>query len=793
MASASTEYISASTNRFNHAAAIGPASSLIAFGSHNFVALWDASDAVNKGIYATLPGHEAQVTVVHFLNERLLASADENGVVLLRRKTQDGKWKISSKTQAHTKSISALTSSGDLLVTGASDSLVKVWSIAEHNDSLVEVQSIDLKGRYALDIKVTNLPNTSSLIMAIGSTERNIQLWVRGEDQFQKVASLFGHEDWIRTLAFSPSGPQANPSLTLASGSQDGNIRLWLIEEIQNAPPVKAGELTDDVLDAFEASLGDVGDADEGGRQLSLKRYVVGVKTATEGQRRYSVTLDALLVGHEAGVTSLEWRPAQTGSSLPSILSTSTDSSLIIWSPVSRTTGASSADSDSLWIVRQRFGDVGGQRLGGFVGGLWARKGAEALAWGWNGCWRRWRYQEANDRWAEATAIGGHQGPVRGASWSPGGEYLISTGLDQTTRAHGKLVSGERANTWAEIARPQIHGYDVIDVAHLDSLKFVSVSDEKVARVFEAPKGFASLVKAHGILSDIEENTRPLAASLPPLGLSNKAVTGADADPKPLESDHSSASLPLEGELQATTLWPETEKVFGHGYELIALATSHSGTLLATACKSTSPEHAVIRVHETKTWQLFGTPLAGHALTVTRIAFSPDDRYILTVSRDRTWRVFALEPDAGYRPVSFDKSHARIIWDCAWSPTGSFFATAARDKTVRVWKAESWKNLAVLKLDEAATAVDVAVFPDSRNAMAIGLENGVVLIYSCREDTLAKWTLELTLDSTLACNSHIFRVLWRPTIDATNPHNRILAICSEDRTLRVVNINLAVG
>ena len=40
--SASTEYISASVNRYNHAAACN-SSSLIAFGSGNFVALWNAA------------------------------------------------------------------------------------------------------------------------------------------------------------------------------------------------------------------------------------------------------------------------------------------------------------------------------------------------------------------------------------------------------------------------------------------------------------------------------------------------------------------------------------------------------------------------------------------------------------------------------------------------------------------------------------------------------------------------------------------------------------------------------
>lgn len=71
---------------------------------------------------------------------------------------------------------------------------------------------------------------------------------------------------------------------------------------------------------------------------------------------------------------------------------------------------------------------------------------------------------------------------------------------------------------------------------------------------------------------------------MPPLGLSNKAVT----DRKSLCSisdvallfttglANSAASFqlghskrrPFEGELAAFTLWPEIEKVFGHGYEV---------------------------------------------------------------------------------------------------------------------------------------------------------------------------------------------------------------------------------
>lgn len=101
------------------------------------------------------------------------------------------------------------------------------------------------------------------------------------------------------------------------------------------------------------------------------------------------------------------------------LLSTSTDSSVILWTNDS---------ASGLWINAQRFGDIGGQKLGGFVGGLWAAGGDEALAWGWTGGWRRWREsKDSKTRWEELQAITGHQGTVRGLNWSPDGAYVIST------------------------------------------------------------------------------------------------------------------------------------------------------------------------------------------------------------------------------------------------------------------------------------------------------------------------------------------------------------------------------
>ena len=98
-------------------------------------------------------------------------------------------------------------------------------------------------------------------------------------------ATLSGHEDWIRSLAFTESLEEGRP-LVLASGSQDATIRLWNIEPWQKVlAPIKSTtseNLNDDLLESFEASLGDIGENEEGGRQISLKRHVLTVKTSDE-------------------------------------------------------------------------------------------------------------------------------------------------------------------------------------------------------------------------------------------------------------------------------------------------------------------------------------------------------------------------------------------------------------------------------------------------------------------------------------------------------------------------------
>jgi WD40 repeat protein len=123
--------------------------------------------------------------------------------------------------------------------------------------------------------------------------------------------------------------------------------------------------------------------------------------------------------------------------------------------------------------------------------------------------------------------------------------------------------------------------------------------------------------------------------------------------------------------------------------QLIAIAASHDGSMVASTCRASNAEHAVVRVHSTATWDPIGLPLSGHTLTITRVAFSSDDQRILSVSRDRGWRVFKRDPEGeGFALEAEDqRAHSRMILDAAWGD--GMFTTASRDKTVRLLRSVS--------------------------------------------------------------------------------------------------------
>ncbi len=84
-----------------------------------------------------------------------------------------------------------------------------------------------------------------------------------------------------------------------------------------------------------------------------------------------------------------------------------------------------------------------------------------------------------------------------------------------------------------------------------------------------------------------------------------------------------------------------------------------------------------------------------HVPSVFTVAYSPDERYLLSGGRDAMLRTWDLSTDPPAL-VSEQPAHWFTINHIAWSPDGRLFATASRDKTVKIWEGATFQLLRVL-------------------------------------------------------------------------------------------------
>lgn len=556
-----------------------------------------------------------------------------------------------------------------------------------------------------------------------------------------------------------------------------------------------------------------------------------------------AVTLETVLAGHENWVNAVHWQPSFYKDGVLQqpvrLLSASMDKTMILWAP---------DEESGVWLEQVRVGEVGGNTLG-FYDCQFGENGTMIIAHAFHGAMHLWKQSTVNPRqWAPEIVISGHFDGVQDLMWDPEGEFIITTSTDQTTRLFAPWKKKDQKDrsqvTWHEIARPQIHGYNIKCLAMIDRFQFVSGADEKVLRVFSAPRNFVenfSVISRQSLSHMLSDDyDLPEGATVPALGLSNKALFQGDIASQPFEEDEligpafgspqvtfQPAVLnepPTEDHLLQNTLWPEIQKLYGHGYEIVCVACNNSKTLLASACKASQKEHAAIILWSTASWKQVQS-LAFHTLTVTQMTFSPDDKFLLAVSRDRTWSLWKRQDatSAEFDPIfslfaftnKITSVHSRIIWSCDWSPDSKYFFTGSRDKKVVVWgECNSSHNpmehpirpcSSILDVGSSVTAVSVCpvLNPAQRYIVAIGLESGKICIYSWNKTNqeINDWTSCVETNPSQSHSLGIRRLCWKSCSDDDDgddddteqseegPEWLHFASCGEDHTVKIYRVN----
>lgn len=806
-------------------------SGTLAFGASRNVAVWRPTDTNNIGVHALLSGHSDTVNVVKFINLPggkgpiiLSGAADCTIRIWCPDASTPTGYREACILKEHRKSINAIAvlSDQNIFASSSAEPDVKIWRI-EHgqNDQDVKVsltQTLSLTPRYfPLTLALAQLPLTNEPILAVAGSKTFVQLYVSQKGTFEHAATLTGHEGWIRSLDFIQEGSDNTSDLLLASASQDKYIRLWRVRQGETLPT------TSDALS--DPSLGSIG------RSLSNKAH----RFTTNGSP-YSITFEALLLGHEDWIFTTRWHRNPSTKSIR-LLSASADNSLAIWEPEA---------SSGIWLCTVRLGEISAQKgattatgsTGGFWVGLWGPGGNSVASLGRTGSWRLWTHDSSTDLWEQKVAVGGHTREVRGVSWSKDGSYLLSTSADQTTRLWAEWQKDDGKKSWHELSRPQIHGYDLNCIETHGESQFVSGADEKLLRVFDEPKGVADLLEQLcGITS---RSTKPLPelASIPVLGLSNKAMTSNEVDSMddveepsqptfetlPSDDDQTSAPItshthtapPTEDALSRHLLWPETEKLYGHGYEISTLASNPTLPLIATACRASSIDHAVIRLYSTDDWLEVKPALTAHNLTVTSLKFDASGKWLLSTGRDRMAVVWRLESGESREKGEWkmwaknEKAHSRMLLGGDWAPyhhsqdndnnnnhTAPMFATAGRDKAVHIWRV----NLATSTFEKAATisaALPVVALAFLQQivqgsfVLAYALEDGSVWFARIEAVKLTLVGESVQLPGSLSPAMAVTEIAWRPKGERGGEEGKWqIAIAGEDASLRVLEVDLS--
>lgn len=614
----------------------------------------------------------------------------------------------------------------------------------ENEKDLVFVEKLDF-GTNLLEMATCSYYN-KELYLFLACSDNLVHVYKTVDGKLDYLNSLDGHQNRVSDLSVKKD----KGDLLILSSSFDNYVRLWRLTK---------GKSNDDNKNIYPLDENDT-----------------------------VIELESVLLGHSESITTVTW--TSNG-----FMTCGLDCCICIWT----------VNKDGQWENTSRFGQLYGNKNAFF--GLSVNSDSTSLmTYTYTGACYSWTYNSKEDNWDGEGEFSGHFNNVTDLVWNTTGDFLVSCSSDQTTR----IYSQNKEANWKEISRAQIHGYNINSITMLrlgeeycDFL--VCGADEKILRILEPPAHFINYINIWGkkklkLYIPDKEAEKDLLLSEDPLvyktvmesgqevlGLMTKAYKEekqsfyfTDQETK-AQVDYSLEEYkktPTEDFLSNFTLWPELNKLYGHGYEISIVKARKDGAVLVSACRSQSKKHSSLIFWDIKKYKVDYT-IEAHNYTILDLVFTEDG--LVTVGRDRQLAYYNINSESKYELKDIKNAHGRLINAVSYCSDSKLICTGSRDKSIKLWKNETDGLKEVCKYACKAVVKSLEFF--NEKTLLVGFENGTisVLCLSSEKDNITVTELK----SMKIHGKSVNKIVKNPCKES-----RVVATCSEDFSVKVFEIEL---